>query len=75
MLVQLDYDLVDYVSQLREGILEAYTGIVTGFKGTQKGTYKKACPTCNPSLIEFCSLPAPATRSVDIGTHSTMPRG
>ncbi|KAF9449073.1 ARM repeat-containing protein [Macrolepiota fuliginosa MF-IS2] len=32
----LDYDIVDYVSQLREGILEAYTGIVTGFKKTDK---------------------------------------
>ena len=28
---------MDYVSQLREGILEAYTGIVTGFKYTQQG--------------------------------------
>ncbi|KAF8841836.1 ARM repeat-containing protein [Paxillus ammoniavirescens] len=32
----LDFDLVDYVSQLREGILEAYTGVVTGFKNTDK---------------------------------------
>ncbi|KAF8548410.1 ARM repeat-containing protein [Imleria badia] len=32
----LDFDLVDYVTQLREGILEAYTGIVTGFKNTDK---------------------------------------
>jgi hypothetical protein len=34
---QLDFDLVDYVTQLREGILEAYTGVVTGFKNTDKG--------------------------------------
>lgn len=33
----MDYDLVDYVAQLREGILEAYTGIVTAFKNTEKG--------------------------------------
>ncbi|CAK5271145.1 unnamed protein product [Mycena citricolor] len=32
----LDYDLMDYVGQLREGILEAYTGLVSGFKGTEK---------------------------------------
>jgi importin subunit beta-1 len=32
----LDFDLVDYVSQLREGILEAYTGVVTGLKNTEK---------------------------------------
>ncbi|TFK71549.1 ARM repeat-containing protein [Pluteus cervinus] len=32
----LDYDMVDYVIQLREGILEAYTGIVTGLKKTEK---------------------------------------
>jgi importin subunit beta-1 len=36
---QLDYDLVDYVGQLREGILEAYTGVVTGLKKTEKGKY------------------------------------
>ncbi|KAJ7897980.1 hypothetical protein B0H14DRAFT_3424843 [Mycena olivaceomarginata] len=28
--------LMDYVKQLREGILEAYTSLVGGFKGTDK---------------------------------------
>ncbi|KAJ7085208.1 hypothetical protein B0H15DRAFT_988759 [Mycena belliarum] len=34
--MSLEYDLMDFVGQLREGILEAYTGLVSGFKGTDK---------------------------------------
>lgn len=33
----MDYELQDYLSVLREGILEAYTGIITAFKGTEQG--------------------------------------
>ena len=31
--LQGDYDMVDYVNELRETCLEAYTGIVQGLKG------------------------------------------
>jgi len=31
-----DYEMIDYVNQLREGILETYVGIVTAFKNTEK---------------------------------------
>ncbi|KAF9025097.1 ARM repeat-containing protein [Hymenopellis radicata] len=52
----LDYDLVDYVAQLREGILEAYTGIVTGLKNTAKG-YGHSPPYSNGILeLIFHSL-------------------
>ena len=33
MCPQNDYETVDYVNELREGCLEAYTGIVQGLKG------------------------------------------
>lgn len=31
--------MIDYVNQLREGILEAYVGIVTGLKDTEKSQF------------------------------------
>ena len=32
----MDFELLDYVQQLREGILDAYVGIVSGLKPTEK---------------------------------------
>lgn len=41
MCVQTDYDMVDYLNELREGCLEAYTGIVQGLKGDQENVNSK----------------------------------
>jgi len=34
---QRNYEMIDYVLALREGILEAYVGIVQGLKTGEKG--------------------------------------
>ena len=39
--VQSDYDMVDYLNELREGCLEAYTGIVQGLKGDNNETVNR----------------------------------
>ena len=65
----LDYDLIDYVNTLREGILDAYVGIVTGLKNTEKGTF-----VCFPLMCKFLTLsiiswPARTSCSFDVKSH------
>lgn len=65
LVLQMDYELVDYVSQLREGILEAYTGIVTGFKNTDKGKHSRIrCIFLEFALTPLCSARAAPLRSI-----------
>lgn len=42
--LQTDYDMVDYLNELREGCLEAYTGIIQGLKGDQENVHRKNAP-------------------------------
>ena len=36
-MVQNDFEMVDYLCELREGVLECYTGIVQGLRGDSTG--------------------------------------
>lgn len=38
-----DYDMVDYLNELRESVLEAYTGIVQGLKGPERAPNQDIC--------------------------------
>lgn len=44
-----DYDMIDYLNELRAGVLEAYTGIIQGFKGENDVTGQ---PNADVLLIE-----------------------
>mmetsp|Transcript_29586 Transcript_29586/g.41621 ORF Transcript_29586/g.41621 Transcript_29586/m.41621 type:complete len:852 (-) Transcript_29586:703-3258(-) len=50
---QSDYDLVDYLNQLREGIFEAYTGIIQGLRSDNAADH--LLPFI-PHIVGFCGF-------------------
>lgn len=69
--LQTDYDMVDYLNELREGCLEAYTGIIQGLKGDQENVHRKPPPP--PRRVT--SVPPPVCREAGGFSEVTEPHG
>lgn len=52
--------MVDYLNELREGCLEAYTGIIQGLKGDQENVHRKNTHRHHQGAT---AVPAPACSS------------
>ncbi|XP_030762652.1 importin subunit beta-like isoform X3 [Sitophilus oryzae] len=55
-----DYDMIDYLNELREGVLDAYTGLIQGLKGdsnTPSGDISLLEPHI-PFIIQFITVVA-----------------
>lgn len=64
---QTDYDNVDYLNELREGVLEAYTGIIQGLKGGDPIPLPdvKLLEPHIPFIVRFITMVARDTEQTD----------
>ena len=60
--------MVDYINELREGCLEAYTGIVQGLKGDNEKQMNRKIVVCIYMCIEYC----PVVENFQLDMHPCM---
>ena len=41
VIIQMDYDMVDYLNELRDACLEAYTGVLQGLRGPDAKSFSR----------------------------------
>ena len=45
VIIQMDYDMVDYLNELRDACLEAYTGVLQGLRGPDAKNFSREIVT------------------------------
>uniref|UniRef100_A0A1B6BYM1 Importin N-terminal domain-containing protein n=1 Tax=Clastoptera arizonana TaxID=38151 RepID=A0A1B6BYM1_9HEMI len=68
-----DYDMVDYLNELREGVFEAYTGIIQGLKGDNPTPHPDVLllEPHLPYIIQFITLVANDIDRADCNTAAS----
>jgi importin subunit beta-1 len=66
---QSDYDLVDYLNQLREGIFEAYTGIIQGLRSDNAADH--LLPFV-PHIVGFCGFVYSDSNRTEAATRGSI---